>query len=144
MLAYGAGDSPTYTIDITPFLGTLCDDLPHNFTLDVAGMGPEHSINDNWYVSGNVQVILDVDAPKGTRTTGEMTKYDVPVRWVEPDVHGIVTLGGQRVDVTTRAGRKIDIEGIVVSGSGKVIVARWTQDLSVCALHVLFLFNVDV
>jgi hypothetical protein len=56
MVSYGAFDSPTYYIDITPFLPHLSDGLAHNFTINVAGMGTNHSINADWIVSGNVQV----------------------------------------------------------------------------------------
>jgi hypothetical protein len=56
MVSYGAFDSPTYYIDATPFLPMLSDGQPHNFTLNVAGMGSDHSINNDWIVSGNVQV----------------------------------------------------------------------------------------
>ena len=56
MLSYGAFDSPTYYVDITPFVGSLCDGKPHTFTLDVVGMGTSFSINQNWIVSGNLQV----------------------------------------------------------------------------------------
>lgn len=56
MLSYGAFDSPTYYIDITPFIPHLSDGLSHSFTINVAGMGANYTINDSWIVSGNVQV----------------------------------------------------------------------------------------
>jgi Peptide N-acetyl-beta-D-glucosaminyl asparaginase amidase A len=56
MLSYGAFDSPTYYVDVTPFVPSLCDGQPHTFTLDVVGMGTSFSINQNWIVSGNLQV----------------------------------------------------------------------------------------
>jgi hypothetical protein len=58
MVSYGAFDSPTYWIDVTPFLPLLSDGRSHNFTLNVAGMGANHSINGDWIVSGNVQVLI--------------------------------------------------------------------------------------
>ena len=55
----GAFDSPTYFVDITPFLPLLCDGEAHNFTITVIGMGPDLSINSDWIVSGNIMVIVN-------------------------------------------------------------------------------------
>ena len=63
MLSYGAFDSPTYYVDITPFVPSLCDGKPHTFTLDVVGMGTNFSINQNWIVSGNIQVRISRFTP---------------------------------------------------------------------------------
>lgn len=58
MLSYGAFDTPTYHIDITVFLPLLSDGRPHNFTINVVGMGVNRSINADWIISGNVQVCI--------------------------------------------------------------------------------------
>ncbi|TFK51274.1 hypothetical protein OE88DRAFT_1629573 [Heliocybe sulcata] len=124
MVSYGAFDSPTYYVDITPFLGSLCSSPSpsHNFTLTGAGMGPGQPINANWYVSGNVQVVLD--------KTGKQTNGSVTVREGQGDVTAAVEgqVSGMNVSVTTVAGRKLYIEGDVFTGSGYT-KATWEQNL---------------
>ncbi|EPQ29841.1 uncharacterized protein PFL1_02514 [Pseudozyma flocculosa PF-1] len=68
--SFGAFDSPTYSIDITPFLGTLTDGRPHEFKVRVASGERDGRINDaSWFVSGNVAVYRD---ESDERTTGEL------------------------------------------------------------------------
>lgn len=57
MIAYGAYDQPTYHIDITPLLPVLSGRTAQ-FAIGVAGQGngAKRSINNNWFVSGNVKV----------------------------------------------------------------------------------------
>ncbi|KAK7054899.1 hypothetical protein VNI00_003362 [Paramarasmius palmivorus] len=57
--AYGALDLPTYFLDVTPFVPLLADGNPHNFSLDVVSAEDDHVINQNWFVSGLLQVITD-------------------------------------------------------------------------------------
>jgi hypothetical protein len=54
--SYGALELPTYVVDLTPFVPTLADGKPHNISLDVASAEADHAINDNWFVSGLIQV----------------------------------------------------------------------------------------
>ncbi|CAE6344582.1 unnamed protein product [Rhizoctonia solani] len=76
LTSYGAYNQPTYFVDITPFLPALTDSVPHNITLSVLGQGlsPPHSINSNWFVSGNVRLTLGTSQ---ARTTGKITSYTV-------------------------------------------------------------------
>ena len=54
--SYGALDLPTYYIDLTPFVPLLADGTPHNVSLDVISAEKNHTIDDNWFLSGNIQV----------------------------------------------------------------------------------------
>lgn len=54
--SYATLDLPTYFIDLTPFVPLLADGGPHNVSLDVVSAEANHTINDNWFVSGNIQV----------------------------------------------------------------------------------------
>ena len=54
--AYGAFDLPTYNIDLTPWIPLLADGQSHTIGLEVASSEEDGSINNNWYVSGNIQV----------------------------------------------------------------------------------------
>lgn len=112
--SYGALDLPTYALDLTPFAPLLANGQPHNISMDVVSAESDHAINDNWFVSGLVQVVTD---PSGKQTTGSITKYDA-----QPFAMTTTTgsVGGGDVNVTVEATRNIAIEATVVSGSGKV------------------------
>ena len=126
MMSHGAGDSPTYYIDISPFLGTLTDDLPHNFSLGVAGMGKNYGINDNWFVSGNIQIWLD---PSTSRTTGHITSYEA-TPFVAPIVNGVVEGFGPNVYMKTSATRELAISGLIQTGCRTKNV-NWHQSMKV-------------
>jgi hypothetical protein len=55
-VAYGAYDLPTYNVDLTPFIPILADGAEHLVTLDVVSDEADHTLNPNWYLSGNIQV----------------------------------------------------------------------------------------
>lgn len=156
-MSYGAFDSPTYYIDVTPFLPLLSDGSAHNFTLDVVGMGANRSINADWIVSGNVQVglrcrttpddvvralsvahlqvFLDAsDKP----TTGRITSYSA-VPYVDPQVEGHVEGPSPNVTVRTTAARTLDIEAEITTGSGKRTLVSWHQDMKVRHGHIITL-----
>jgi hypothetical protein len=56
IVAYGAYDTPTYNVDLTPFIPMLADGKHHVITLDVVSDEVDHTVNPNWYLSGNIQV----------------------------------------------------------------------------------------
>ncbi|KAK4698865.1 hypothetical protein P7C70_g7405, partial [Phenoliferia sp. Uapishka_3] len=114
-----AFDIPTFYIDITPYIPLLSDDLPHNFTLIVLGQGlGDHSVNANWFLSGNIQIMLD---PSPERTTGLLISHEAT------PFAAIQTLGGPSSDNTTfttdvSARRTLNIVAIVNTGSGAKLV----------------------
>lgn len=122
--SYGAIDLPTYFLDLTPFVPVLTDGQPHNISLDVVSAEDDHTINQNWFVSGLLQVVTD---PSGKPTTGKITHYDAPL-FAETDTTGSVGTNGD-VNVTVSASRKIHIEAEVTSGSGKTTHVVWSQTL---------------
>ncbi|KAI0724017.1 peptide N-acetyl-beta-D-glucosaminyl asparaginase amidase A-domain-containing protein [Cerioporus squamosus] len=122
--SYGAIDLPTYFIDLTPFVPVLTDGQPHNISLDVVSAEADHTINQNWFVSGNLQVVTD---PSGKRTTGKITRYDVQP-FANTKITGNVGENGD-VNVTVAATRNIHIESEFTSGSGKTTHVVWTQSL---------------
>ncbi|KIJ69396.1 hypothetical protein HYDPIDRAFT_79703 [Hydnomerulius pinastri MD-312] len=111
--SYGALDLPTYFLDLTPFAPVFADGLPHNVSLDVASAEANHTLNENWYVSGLLQVVTD---PSGKPTTGKITAYDVQPYAVTETT---ATMGGGDVNITVKAQRSLRIEATVISGSGK-------------------------
>ncbi|KDQ60819.1 hypothetical protein JAAARDRAFT_173070 [Jaapia argillacea MUCL 33604] len=121
--SYGALDLPTYFLDLTPFAPLLADGNSHNITLDVASAETDHTINDNWYVSANLQVVTD---PSGRPTTGQITTYDAQP-YAQTTTTGSV--GDGDVNITVAATRSVHIEANVISGSGTTTHVVWSQSL---------------
>ncbi|THH31145.1 hypothetical protein EUX98_g3054 [Antrodiella citrinella] len=121
--SYGALEQPTYTIDLTPFVPILTDGHPHNISLDVVSAESDHAINQNWFVSGNLQVKLD---PSNKPTTGKITVLNAP-SFAVTNTTGIVA--DNDVNFTVTATHNIHIEADIVSGSGARTHVVWTQNL---------------
>ncbi|KIP09483.1 hypothetical protein PHLGIDRAFT_126231 [Phlebiopsis gigantea 11061_1 CR5-6] len=122
--AYAALDLPTYYVDVTPFAPLLSDGQPHNITLDVVSAEEDHAVNQNWYVTANLQVVLDSSQKA---TTGKMTLHSAP-DYAFTSTTGSAT--SSAVHFSVKASRNIRIESDVVTGSGKVTHVVWTQSLS--------------
>lgn len=125
--AYGSFDQPTYSIDLTPFIPLLSDGANHTISIDViagSAASADHSINGNWYVSGNIQVFLDSSSAP---TTGKITSYNAP-EYGASDVTGIAAAND--VNITETASRSLHIEAEIKTGSGKTTKVVWAQDLS--------------
>lgn len=73
MVAYGAFDQPTYTMDLTAFLPLLLDGRAHCVSLAVVSGERNGSISSSWFLSGNIQARLD---SVGKPTTGSIVHYD--------------------------------------------------------------------
>lgn len=127
--AYGAFDQPTYQVDLTPFIPLLADGKTHVITLDVASEESDHSINGNWYLSGNIQVIQDSSSKP---TTGSILSYSAPL-FASSTTGAILSPpgnGSEAVNITVGATHKVSITSKVVTGSGKTTIVNWSQDLS--------------
>ena len=147
-------DLPTYYIDLTPFIPILADGNSHNITMDVVSAEADHAINDNWFLSGNIQVSgfnlnlpthLDsyssiyvcmqvITDPSNKTTTGKITNYQVP-QFATSSLQGNLANNGD-LNVTVRAAHKLLIEADVISGSGSVNQVTWQQDLSYSNLQI--------
>ncbi|KAI0273633.1 peptide N-acetyl-beta-D-glucosaminyl asparaginase amidase A-domain-containing protein [Gloeopeniophorella convolvens] len=120
--SYGAIDLPTYHIDLTPFVPILTDGEPHNITLDVASAEPDHAINQNWFVSGLLQVKLD---PSSRPTTGKITRYEASDFAVSNASASVGDNGD--VNITLSASRSVHIEAEIIGGSGAQTNVVFTQ-----------------
>ncbi|EKM55502.1 uncharacterized protein PHACADRAFT_256166 [Phanerochaete carnosa HHB-10118-sp] len=123
--SYGALDLPNYYLDVTPFVPLLVDGNPHNFSLDVVSAETDHTINQNWFVSGLLQVITD---PSGKPTTGKINVYQASP-FAETSTTGSVGSNGD-VNVTVKATRNIHVESTIISGSGTTTNVVFTQSSS--------------
>jgi hypothetical protein len=66
-------DLPSFEVDISPWLGILCDGKPHSFGLAVVGYDPKTTfgtVGSNWWVSGSIFVWKD---DGGNQTTGTVS-----------------------------------------------------------------------
>lgn len=66
---------PSFEIDVSPWLGILCDGVPHNFSLAVVGYDSETglgTVGQNWYVTGSVFIWVDGN---GNKTTGSVSRF---------------------------------------------------------------------
>ncbi|KAH0583869.1 hypothetical protein H2248_009465 [Termitomyces sp. 'cryptogamus'] len=122
--SYGALDLPTYFLDLTPFVPVFADGEPHNITIDVASAETNHTILQNWFVSGLLQVNTDESS---NRTTGNITSY-MAQPFASATTTGNVADNGD-INITVTATRKIHIEADIISGSGELMHVIWTQDL---------------
>ncbi|KAH9068071.1 peptide N-acetyl-beta-D-glucosaminyl asparaginase amidase A-domain-containing protein [Lactarius deliciosus] len=121
--SYGALDLPVYHIDLTPFIPILTDGKSHNITLDVASAEPDHQINQNWFVSGLLQVKLDSSTAP---TTGKITRYEVP-NFATSSASS--SARGVDVNITLKASRRVHIEAEIIAGSGTRTKVVFSQDL---------------
>ena len=122
--AYGALDLPTYFLDVTPFVPLLTDGKPHQFTIDVVSAESNHTILQNWYISGSLHVVTDWSSKP---TTGKMITYDVSPFATSSSAGSV---GTNEVNITVTATRKIYIEAEILTGSGVPVNVVWAQDLS--------------
>ena len=83
-----------------------------------------HTTNDNWFVSGLLQVVTD---PSSERTTGRITSYHAD-SFAETKTTGHVSPSGD-VEIVVVAKRQISIEAEILSGSGIQTHVVWAQDL---------------
>ncbi|KAH9177898.1 peptide N-acetyl-beta-D-glucosaminyl asparaginase amidase A-domain-containing protein [Lactarius sanguifluus] len=120
--SYGALDMPTYHLDLTPFIPILTNGQPHKITLDVASAESDHQINQNWYLSGLLQVNLDSST---LPTTGNITLY-------KADDYALSTASGSSdsdIHIIVNASRSIHIEAEIIAGSGEKTKVVFTQNL---------------
>ncbi|CAH7669339.1 peptide N-acetyl-beta-D-glucosaminyl asparaginase amidase A-domain-containing protein, partial [Phakopsora pachyrhizi] len=124
--AIGAFDSPTYTIDITPFVPLLADGASHNFTIVVVGQGEKGSINPQWIFSGMTLFTLD---PSGEQTTGKILSHKTDSKTLVTPTATKSLYGNESVQFAVTSYRKLSISSAINTGSGSQLV-KFEQDLS--------------
>ncbi|KAK0563257.1 hypothetical protein OC861_004897 [Tilletia horrida] len=138
--AFGAYNQPTYLVDVTPFIGTLTDGKDHTFDLVVQSADRNGSYPQGWFLSGNLQVVLD---PSSKRTTGQLIStppksayLPYPTLVTTNHIKGdITTNGSYSSTVKTRGGksnnRQMTVVGTVKTGSAKTAsMYTWQQSFS--------------
>lgn len=80
IVGLNAFDLKSEDVDVSPWLGILCNGHSHTFALNVVSYSPTSknrlgTVARNWYVSGQVSLWLDAD---GHQTTGQVNETEDP------------------------------------------------------------------
>ncbi|KAJ4396671.1 hypothetical protein N0V93_000892 [Gnomoniopsis smithogilvyi] len=133
-----AFDLKEHEIDITPWLGVLCDGANHTFTIYVAGLldngGSEatitQTVGSSWYVTGKIFVWLDSDADSITTGTAPVISAGEPEITVS---QSLTTSANGTVNETltydTAVSRSYSVSATITSQNSSSTVG-WTQSLS--------------
>jgi hypothetical protein len=95
-------DLPSFEIDISPWLGILCDGAPHSFELKVVGYDSETtlgSVGSNWWVSGAIFLWID---SAGTQTTGTVSEIKITPKQQSPQnmIQAKIHLPGRSIQLS--------------------------------------------
>ncbi|MCJ1340942.1 hypothetical protein MMC09_006238 [Bachmanniomyces sp. S44760] len=144
MVGIDAFDLREIEIDITPWLGLLCDGSPHTFQIRVVGLDDDSNghatlsstVGSYWLVTGKIFLFLD--------TPGSVTKGGFPqVNEVPPQISisSKTTLNStgtnETLTYTTFATRQISISSNITTSSGNPQLATWSQDLAYTNFNAL-------
>lgn len=131
-----AFDLKEHEIDITPWLGVLCDGADHTFTIYVAGLldngGTEASVTQtvgsSWYVTGKIFVWLD---EAGSVTTGSAPVIDAAAPEITVSQTITQTANGTNETLTydTEVSRTYTVSAEVTSQNSSSTVT-WSQSLT--------------
>ncbi|PWN24088.1 hypothetical protein BCV69DRAFT_279989 [Microstroma glucosiphilum] len=89
---FGSYDQPTYLLDLTAFLGILCDGREHEYEIKVASAEEDEENNKSWFVSGNLQVVVGKE--------GDITSGSTPVVEVASTKDSFVLSGSVKGNIT--------------------------------------------
>ncbi|GAA5934285.1 hypothetical protein JCM3775_006958 [Rhodotorula graminis] len=115
-----AFDIPSAFIDVSPALPWLSDGQPHVFSFSVLGQGDEGSINDNWFITGALHLVLDPSDPP-IRTTGRLLSYDVSPAPLILSA-GFPSSDGASLRTVVSAQRTLEIRAELLTGEGRKVV----------------------
>ncbi|GAA5953176.1 hypothetical protein JCM8115_000450 [Rhodotorula mucilaginosa] len=125
-----AFDIPSMYLDLTPFLPILCNGGAHDFTFMVLGQGEDNSVNNNWFLTGAVHVVLDKADPP-IRTTGRILDQRLPPTPLTIAA-GFPSADHKALNVTVGTGRSWYIRSEIETGSGgkKLVTVSSQSDYS--------------
>jgi hypothetical protein len=130
-------DLREHEIDITPFLGILCDGKEHSFEIKVAGILDNgkgsgtitETVGSSWLVTGKIFVWLD-DAGSITTGTKPTALLPAPAITLSQSLTQDTTGANETLEYTTNVKRTLSISSIIKSQEGSH-VSTWTQSLAV-------------
>lgn len=131
-------DLREHEIDITPFLGILCDGKPHSFEIRVAGIVDNGAgtgtlvptVGNSWYVTGKIFLYLDSNA--NSTTTGTAPVFSLPTPSISlSSVFTQDAVGAnETLSYTTNVKRSLSLSSKIKTQSGSKTV-KWSQNLAV-------------
>ncbi|GAA6035371.1 hypothetical protein JCM8097_008839 [Rhodosporidiobolus ruineniae] len=122
-----AFDIPSLFVDLSPFIPTLTDGKSHNISFKVLGQGEGGTVNDHWFITGALHIVLDPTVPP-VRTTGKTLIYQITP---EPFVlsAGLPSADSATLKTSAKGTHSVDILAELKTGSGTKRV-RWGQAAS--------------
>lgn len=119
-------------IDITPFLGYLCDGKPHTFEMRVAGIADDSTltitVGASWYLTGKIFLWLDDES---SITTGSLPTVSTPSPTISIS-HATsqnTTGSNETLTETTAVNRNITISSTLQTQHHN-FTSSWSQSLS--------------
>lgn len=136
MVGIDAFDLKEGEIDITPWLGVLCDGNSHNFTINVVGLNDgggttatlSTGVNSNWQVTGKIFIWLD---PSSSTTSGAPPTVNGanPTISVSQSLTKNSTGFNDTLTYSTSVSRQLSISGSITTSTGTKTIS-WTQTLT--------------
>lgn len=123
-------------IDISPWLGVLCDGKPHNFSINVVGLDDNgrteatlSNVGANWQVTGKIFVWLDSNAAAITTGNAPTIDGNTPTIAVSQSLTVNATGFNDTLRYTTSVSRQLRVSGSITTSAGKQDIT-WTQTLN--------------
>lgn len=136
MVGIDAFDLKEGEIDISPWLGILCDGKPHNFSMNVVGLDDDggtsaklsSGVGNNWQLTGKIFIWLD---KAGSVTTGAAPTISgaTPNIAVSQSLTKNATGFNDTLQYTTSVTRQLSVSGSITTSKGAQSLS-WTQTLS--------------
>ncbi|KAF2085967.1 hypothetical protein K490DRAFT_21031, partial [Saccharata proteae CBS 121410] len=125
-------------IDITPFLGLLCDGSPHTFTIRVSGINDTASahtgvlsetVNSYWVVTGKIFLWL---SQPGSVTTGTAPSISAPPPSISLSSTPSALPNGTNSSLiyAVSVTRDLSISAHITTANNTTTLATWTQSLT--------------
>lgn len=136
MVGIDAFDLKESEIDISPWLGLLCDGQSHNFSMNVVGLDDNggttaklsSGVESNWKLTGKVFVWLDNNGSVTTGAAPTVSGIDPNIA-VTQSVTQNATGFNDTLRYTTSVTRQLSVSGSITTSKGAQSVS-WTQTLS--------------
>jgi len=134
-----AFDLQEHEIDISPWLGLLCDGAEHTFSIKVAGLSENGStiasisapVNNSWSVTGKIFIWLDETNSITTGPHPTISNSNPTILVTQSQTQNSTGVGGlnETLSYTTSVSRTLVISSTITSKSGSN-PCSWTQILS--------------
>lgn len=123
-------------IDISPWLGVLCDGKSHNISMNVVGLDDDgktgadlsSKVLDNWKLTGKIFIWLDSDTSSVTTGAPPTIDGSTPTIAVSQTITKNAAGSNDTLYFATSVTRNFKVSGSITTSTGKQAVT-WTQVL---------------